>query len=473
MRKFAAISLAAPVLVSACAVGPAYEAPTTKTGPSPAFVTRSNLFEPADPVPEEWWRLYHDPTIDALVSRALIANTDLRVASANLEEARAVLNQARAARLPSTGLSGGVSYGDGAQASPNQSGAGGDAQWSESASLTMAWEVDLFGRVRHAIQAAQADTEAVEAARDAVRVTVAAETTRAYLNACAYGLSLEIAHASFDTGEQNLRLVREKQRVGTAGRLDVARAGAAAATARAAIPMIEAQRDFALFELAALLGETPSGVPDAARTCASPPEPDAVLPVGDGLELLRRRPDLRQAERRLAANTARIGVATAELYPTISLGGSGAFFRNDSVTGDDSFSFSAGPMVSWSFPNVSSARARLRQAEARGKAALATFDGRVVTALKEVEQSLTAVSREDERLSALREAQERSESAYNLAELSYRAGSLSYLEVLVAQSDLLAARAAYADSIQRLSSARVDLFKALGGGWQSAVTDAP
>lgn len=199
----------------------------------------------------------------------------------------------------------------------------------------------------------------------------------------------------------------------------------------------------------------------------------AALPVGDGASLLRRRPDLRQAERQLAADTARIGVATAALYPKISLGGSGNFFRNDSVRGNDSLSFSVGPLLSWSFPNISVARARIRQAEAQGDASLAAFDGTVITALKQVEQALTNVGREQERLAALDEAEVRSTRAFDFASQRYRAGSVGLLDVLVAQSALLDARTAQATSLQRLSTARVDLFKALGGGWQSGNASAP
>ena len=257
-----------------------------------------------------------------------------------------------------------------------------------------------------------------------------------------------------------------RRSTGSVGKLDVERAGAATATARAAIPALEGQQQVALFELAALLGTTPDQVPESARRCTTPPEPKASIPVGDGAALLRRRPDLRQAERQLAADTARIGVATADLYPRISLGGSGNFFRNDQVRGANSFSFSLGPLISWSFPNIAVARTRIRQAQAQGEASLAAFDGRLITALKEVEQALTVVTTEQRSLDALGEAQARAEKAYEFADLRYRAGSVAYLDVLVAQSEMLNARSSYAGSIQRLSSARVDLFKALGGGWQ-------
>lgn len=476
MRKSKALLSLLPLLVSACAAGPAYQAPSPPSAAAGPFITQTEGFDPTSDLPDDWWRLYRDPVLDDLVARAFAANTDLRVASANLARARALFAEARAGRLPSTDLNGGISYGDGARAGagqPGDPGGASDAQWSQSAGMSLSWEIDLFGRIGQAVEAARADAEAVEAARDAVRVTVAAETTRAYLNACAYAYALDVARQSHRTSSDSLRLITQQERAGSAGRLDVERAGAAVATARAAIPALEGQHRVALFELAALLGATPNDIPEAARTCAIAPQPVAAIPVGDGAALLRRRPDLRQAERQLAADIARIGVAAADLYPRISLGGSGDFFRNDVVRGAESFSFSLGPLISWRFPNMAVARARIGQAEAQGDAALAAFDGRVVTALKEVEQALTIVATEQQRLDALREAQERSEEAYRFADLRFRAGSVGYLDVLVAQADLLTARGAYAASIQRLSSARVDLFKALGGGWPDANAPAP
>ena len=450
--------------VPACAAGPAYHAPSPPAAATGPFLSQSESFDRAADLPDDWWRLYRDPALDALIARAFAANTDLRVASANLAKARAVLSEARAGRLPSTGLSGGASYGDAAQG--GVTGNTGDAQWSEFAGMSLSWEVDLFGRVSRAVEAARADADAVAAARDAVRVTVAAETTRAYLNACSYAYALDVARQSYQTSSDSLRLVTEQERAGAASTLDVERAAAAAATARSAIPAAEGQHQAALLELAALLGATPNDIPETARKCPIAPEPGAAIPVGDVTALLRRRPDLRQAERQLAADTARIGVATADLYPRISLGGSGNLFRNDTVRGSDSFSFSFGPLLSWSFPNIAVARARVRQAEAQGAASLAAFDGRVLTALKEVEQALTAVATEQDRRAALHEALSRSEQAYRLADLRYRAGAIAWLDVLVAQADLSSARGAYAGAMQRLASARVDLFKALGGGWQ-------
>jgi NodT family efflux transporter outer membrane factor (OMF) lipoprotein len=464
---FKAALVTALLLMSACTVGPRYEPPQPAPSATAPFVSHAQEIDSVDSLQDDWWRLYRSPALDELIAHAFASNTDLRVAMANLERARAVVREVANARWPATTVTGGATYGDGSQGNTAQiaSQTTNDAQWSQNAGLSVSWEVDLFGRVRRTVEAARADAEAVQAARDAVRVTVAAETTRAYINACAYAFAIAVARDSLNTSNENLRLVTEQERAGTAGKLDLERAGAASASARAAIPPLENQRRRALFELAALLGATPAEVPEAANACAKPPEPVATVPVGDGAALLRRRPDLRQAERRLAADTARIGVATADLYPRISLGGSGNYFHNAFVAGSDSFSFALGPAVTWSFPNIGAARARLWQARAQGEASLAAFDGTVITALKEVEEALTTVSSEQARLDALTEAQARAEKAHVFVDLRYRAGSASYLDVLVAQHDLLEARAAYADSVQQLASARVDLFKALGGGW--------
>ncbi len=475
-KRNIAISLAA-LMAGACAAGPDYRPPATPVTPDAAFVTQASGVDPAATLPDDWWKLYRDPVLDSLVTQALAANTDLRVASANLARAQAVLSEARAGRLPSTDLSGGASYGNGLQFGGSQAGGGvanlGNEQWTTNASGSLSWEADLFGRVSRSIQAARADAQAVEAARDGVRVLVAAETTRAYLNACSNAYALDVARQSAKIAEQNRKLVETRESVGAASRFDVERVASAAASARAAIPDFEARRQVALFELAALLGDTPDKIPAAAQGCATPPSPASVLPVGDGAALLRRRPDLREAERRLAADTARIGVATADLYPRISLGATGSFLRNDAVKGSDSFSFSLGPLISWSFPNMAVARARVRQAEAQGDAALATFDGKVLTALKEVEQALTRVATGQRRLDDLAEAQARAEKAWKLADQRYRAGAVSLLDVLTAQSAMLDARAAHAAALTQLSSDRVDLFKALGGGWQNEATGIP
>lgn len=465
------LALLLPLAAAACAVGPDYRPAPPPPPANGAFITPAPGTSAAEPQ-GRWWRLYDDPVLDRLVERALAANTDLRVAIANLAKARAALREVDSTRLPSTNLSGKVAYGD-AASGPGQTGGSDGRQWSYSSGVDISWEADLFGRLSRTVEAARADAEAIAATRDGVAVTVAAETARAYADACAFAQSEAVARDSIGIAERSLAIVAAQEKAGSAARLDVERSATALANARAGLPPIENSRRAALLELAALLGATPAEIPEEARSCRRPPAPAALIPVGDGRGLLARRPDIRAAERRLAADTARIGVATADLFPRISLGGSGDFFRDDQVRGNRSFSFSLGPLISWTLPNISGARAHIAQAKAGAQASLAAFDGTVLTALKEVEQALSGYRAAGEREAALAEAARRADAAYRLADQRYRAGSISFLDALDAQRTLLDARAVLAAAQQQLGSVRVTLFKALGGGWESGQADEP
>ncbi|MGE6305027.1 TolC family protein [Serratia liquefaciens] len=218
------------------------------------------------------------------------------------------------------------------------------------------------------------------------------------------------------------------------------------------------------------MGRTPSQVPASARACTKAPEIAEVLPVGDGTALLRRRPDVRQAERQLAGDTARIGVAVADLYPRVSLGASGNYLRNDYLKGNRTWSFSVGPLISWTFPNMMVARSRLAQAKAQTAASLAHFNGTVLNALKESEQSLSAYGAAMQQREALIDARDRAGNAFRLAEEQYRVGSISYLDVIVAQNNLIDTRSQVAAADRRVGNARVNVFKALGGGWEKTRT---
>jgi NodT family efflux transporter outer membrane factor (OMF) lipoprotein len=464
MRK---LTFLLPLLAGACAVGPNYQRP--ETPPAAAAFQSTAPGTGTGAAADRWWRLYDDPVLDRLVERALAANTDLRTARANLLRAQAVLSEARAGLMPQGEVTGGANYGNsqGGQGQGQNQQGGGSTQWSYNATQTIDWEIDLFGRLGRTIEAARADAAAELAVRDRVAVTVTAETTRAYVDACALYEAVVVARESITIAERQLSLQQQRERAGAASRLDVERSATPLANIRAALPSLEGRRRASLFELAALIGATPAELPEDARQCAKAPMPLQAIPVGDGQALLARRPDVREAERRLAADTARIGVATADLYPRISLGGSGNFFRNDQVRGGDSFTFSVGPLISWSFPSVLAGRTRIRQAEAGAQASLATFDGAVLTALKEVEQALSLYAAEAERNARLKEAVDHANAAYGLADQRYQAGSIAFLELLDTQRELLDARSAFATSGQQLGSLRVDLFKALGGGWES------
>lgn len=462
------MALVAASASAGCASGPDYHPPLTPPTAAGAFVSQPSDTDAAASLPPDWWRLYDDPALDLLVQEALSANANLRVTLANLDRARAIYREARGGLLPSTDVSAGARYG---RDQTTWTGTGrAPTQWSYSGGLDIAYEVDLFGRVRRDIEAARDDTDAVAAAHDAAKVVVVAETTRAYVDACTYGESIDVARSSVELAQRSMDLVSRQEHAGSASHLDVERAGVTLAQAQATLPPLQGQREAALFELAALLGRTPAQVPDSARACSRAPEIAQALPIGDGAALLRRRPDVRQAERQLAADTARIGVAVADLYPRVTLGASGNYLRNDFLKGNRTWSFSLGPLISWSFPNTTVARSRIAQAKAQAEASLASFDGAVLNALKESEQSLSAYDAAMRQRAALIQARDRAENAFRLADQRYRAGSISYLDVLVAQTSLIDAKSQVASADQRVGSARVSVFKALGGGWEQAAT---
>jgi len=473
-RVFAAIGLAG--LLSACAVGPDYVAKAPAPAEAGAFVeSRASPTLSTQPLPASWWRLFEDPVLDRLVGEALAHNTDLRVASANLRQARALLSEALSGRLPSTDLSAGYTrqrIGLGAQpALP--AGTGVDAITTDLFTLGFdaSYEVDLFGRVSRSVEAARGDRDAAAAALDAARVSIAAETARSYAQLCGFAAQVDVARETVRLQDQTLDLTRRLFEGGRSSQRDLDQASALLEQARAAVPQFEAERRAALYALAQLTGKPPAEADSAAAACRQVPVLRQLVPVGDGAALLARRPDVRQAERQLAADTARIGIATAELFPKINLLGSVSLGSTEAsdLGKSRSFSWSIGPLISWSFPNISVARARIRQAEAGADASLATFDGTVLTALTEVEQALARYAGALDRNAALARAEASSASAARLSRIRFDYGSDSFLQLIDSERERASARAALAESAAALADAQVSLFKALGGGWEDAV----
>ncbi|HEU4563182.1 MAG TPA: TolC family protein [Gemmatimonadaceae bacterium] len=482
-RRGALAALAVPLalMLGGCAtlgkvgktVGPDYAPPAQVDGGAPPTI--ASAAEPiyaaasaADTLQSAWWHLYQDPTLDTLVSQALAANTDLRVAAANLERSRAVLQE----------VSGGTRPTLGADASVVRTQPSGAAQGrpelpevtAYDVGMSASYQLDLFGRVRRSLEAAGADTGAVRAAGDVARISVVAETARAYADACNAGYQLDVATRTVRLQEESLRLTERLRAAGRVGALDATRSRALLAQARAALPPLEAQRRTALFRLAVLTGRPPSEAPAQALGCRTPPRVATLIPVGDGTALLRRRPDVRAAERRLAAATARIGVATAELYPTVSFGalvGSTARDPGD-LPSKPALRFGIGPLVHFTLPNNGVARARIRQAEANTTAALADFDRTVLVALRETETALTAYARELDRNAEVRAARDESAGALQIARRLQAAGAAGSLDVLDAERSLASSEAALASSDALLSTQQIAIFLALGGGWDAS-----
>jgi NodT family efflux transporter outer membrane factor (OMF) lipoprotein len=477
-RRFARLGLIGVLALAGCEVGPRYEAPETAPTAAGPFVSATPDVAAADqPLPPNWWRLYNDPVLDRLVPEALAENADLKTAAANLIYAQGLLDEARAGLFPTTDLSAGATYGTSSTALllSDMTGAASKPRWTYSAGFTAAYQVDLFGRIRRGIEAARANADAAADAENVVRVTVAAETAGAYANICAYAQEGAVARHSLSVLQQSYDLLVKERSLGAVSDLDVEREATLVEQTRAIVPTIDGQRRAALFELAALLGRTPAQVPADAAACTTPPKIAQALPVGDGAAMLRRRPDIREAERNVAQATARTGIATADLYPTITLNGAVNSAAN-SIGGLGSvsaISYALGPLLTWSFPNILVAKAHIRETTAQTSAAIASFDSTVLTALRDTETSLSTYGGEISRSVALASADTHANQAFALAQTQYQAGSISFLDLLTAETTLVSADQDLAASNQALAADQVAVFQQLGGGWEQAPDVVP
>ena len=461
MTSLSALALAA------CAAGPDYVAPHPPVTASGPFLSANVPAVTTAPAGDHWWRLYDDSVLDGLVADALKANTDIRVAVAHIAKARAALKAARSDELPQTSLGASSTYG---RLPADQRAPGAKREdWSIDTGLDVSYEVDLFGRVRRDVEAANGDVDAARADADAVRVTVVADTTRAYADAASAAERLAVAQHIVALLDQSLTLTERRHSAGLATGLDTARIAALRNQRAADVPTIEAERQAALFRLATLTGRTPAELPPIAAQRMTTLRLASPIPVGDGQALLARRPDVRAAERRLAADTARIGVATADLYPHISLGASIGSTGNSlgNIFGASPLRWLLGPLISWSFPNTSAARAKIAGARADTQASLATFDGTVLTALEETETALSAYAHDLDRRTALQAAHDQAEKAVTITRAQQHEGAVNSLDLLDAERTFADAEAALADADARIADDQIALFKALGGGWDS------
>jgi NodT family efflux transporter outer membrane factor (OMF) lipoprotein len=452
IRRFAP---AVALLASACMsvpTPPPTIAPPSATG---EFVRLS--VASIAPVPDDWWRLYDDPVLDGLVRSALATNADLRVAYANLDGARAALRQARAARLPQTTVESALGV-DNPASQPSASGNVPTTDYDIAA--TASWDLDLFGRLRSAATAAGADAEAQAAVVDGLRVAVVADTVLAYVDLCGSTRAIATAREVAAAQDRSVALVREQFRAGEVSPLEVSQVATIAAATRAAIAPFEAQRANALYRLATLQGRPPAEARAYAFTCTAAPRLRTAAPIGDGTALLLRRPDVREAERRLAAAAARIGVARADLYPRVNLGGAIGLLSGG-------FKAVASPLVSWAFPNQAPARARLEQARATERAALAGWDVAVLRALREVETALAAYDAETRRNLDLATASREAQAYARRTAARVRLGDAPGLLQVDAQRATASATLQQVQSDLAVSQNEVALFRALGGGWRT------
>ena len=464
-RNLAAMSSA--IALAACATGPDYRPQPVSASAAAPFVMAQGSTVVSDSQPAgNWWRLYDDPVLDGLVRDALAANTDVRAAEARLQRARAALREERGAREPQVGVNGSAQYGRlPGPAIPGEK----RTEVQVDVGLGVSYEMDLFGRIGRRIEAARGDVGAADADADAVRVTIVSDTVQAYADAVSAAERIGVAERIVALLNRSLALTEKRHQIGLATGLDTARIAALRDQRLADIPDLQAERQGALFRLATLTGRPPRDLPAQAAERTSTLRLNQPIPVGNGATLLGRRPDIRAAERRLAAATARIGVATADLYPRISLGGSvgssGSGLGN--IFSANPRTWLVGPLISWTV-NRSAARARVAESRADTQAALATFDGTVLQALQETETALSSYQQALNRRRALRGARDQAETAAQITRARQREGDISSLELLDAERTAAEAEAALAEADANIARAQIDLFRALGGGWEKA-----
>ena len=469
MRTFGAPALLA---LAACSVGPDYVKPSPGmpsdwsekgTGLDPAT---SRVTSQAAAL-AEWWKSFGDEELTSLIERAAQSNLDLKLAEARIREARGLRGISAGALLPAVNASGSYSRNRQSENVPLP-GAGTQSNFYQ-AGFDASWEIDVFGGIRRSLEAADAEVDAsIEARRD-VLVTLLAEVGRNYLEVRGLQSELAIARQNLDAQKKTLELTQARFQAGRAAELDVVRAQAQVSATASQIPLLESLRIQATHRLGVLLGREPGSLREELLKTAAIPAPPPEVPVGLPSDLLRRRPDLRRAERELAASTARIGVATADLYPKFSLSG---LFQLDSVTGSDfvkwgSRAWSVGPTIQWSIFQGGRIRARIEVENARQEQAAILYEKSILVALQEVEDALIAYAKEQAHRAELSESVKANDKAVDLANQRYTQGLVDFLSVLDAQRSLYASQDALVQSERRISEQLVALYKALGGGWQN------
>jgi multidrug efflux system outer membrane protein len=456
--------LALLVLVLGCKVGPDF------TPPPPGEMPAEWVTEPPGVPPEvaeigEWWKSFGDPGLDALVARALARNLDLQQAESRLRQARAARGQVSAGLWPEVDVNGSYRR---ARAGGVTGGSGGATNLFQ-AGLDATWELDVFGGTRRAVEAATADVGAATEDRRDVLVSVLAEVALNYVDLRGLQQQIEIARRNLATQEHALAVTQERYKGGFVSRLDTATAQVQVANTRASIPLLESAARQAMYDISVLLGEPPGALVGELDKTGAIPTPPHALPVGLPSDLLRRRPDIRRAEEQVHAATARIGVATADLYPHFSLLGSFGFSGEEAsslVSWADRY-WSIGPSFTWPIFSAGRIRATIQVQDEIQQQALLAYRQSVLGALQDVENALISYTKEGERSEALAAAVAAANDTLELSTSLYTDGKTSFLEVLVAQGALLNAEDSLAQSQRSLAAAVVALYKALGGGWEA------
>jgi NodT family efflux transporter outer membrane factor (OMF) lipoprotein len=472
------VAAACALTLSGCTVGPDYVQPEVETVPDAWNTAATKGLAEGEASIQTWWTVFDDATLTSLIERSRTSNLTLREAVWRVEEARSLRGVVAGVRAPQVGLDGNAG-----RSQPSENGALGgavppelfEAQNLFDLGVSASWQIDLWGRIRRQVEAADAEVEAsIEDFRD-VLVTLFAEVAVNYVNVRTFQERLRFANANVEAQENTLQLTQDRFDSGLVSALDVAQAESILGSTRALIPSLEQNLALALNRLAVLLAMSPGSLDEELGVeNPIPTEPQGVT-TGLPADLLRQRPDIRSAERRLAAQTARIGVATAELYPQFSLTGflglqstsGGDLFNSDSVT------WSVGLPIRWRLFAGGAIRSQIGAEQARTAQLLAGYEQSVLLALEEVEGAMVSYEKEVIRRTRLTESVDATQRSLELVLTQYTAGLTDFQNVLDTQRSLLLREDDLASSEGNVIRNLVDLYRALGGGWDPDTAEPP
>jgi multidrug efflux system outer membrane protein len=461
--------LASSLFLSACAVGPDYKQPAADLPNSFANGAQAEFSDRE--IEHAWWKLFNDQQLIELIDQTVQHNYDIKAARANLGEARALYMEAGLNLLPQ--VSSHANYTDSLRstASLNNRAFVPRGLHLLNTGFDAYWEVDFFGRVRRNVEATNDEVGAQEASLRDIGVSLIAETARNYFELRGLQTQLEVAEKNAENQAETLAITRVKLDNGRGTELDTSRALAQLETTRATIPGLKTGIARNIHRLGVLSGQLPDALTSQLSSHLTLPSAPVTIQIGNPAQLLQRRPDIRVAERALAAATARIGVATGDLFPRVTFVGTialeGGTLGSMVTPGSDSYSF--GPKISWAFLDMGRVYARIKAADARAEASLDQYQQTVLNALEETENALVAYNQERIRRASLATAAKASEKANQLAHLRFIAGIADFLTVLDTELRLLQDQSELAQSETATATALIAVYKALGGGWEAAL----
>jgi NodT family efflux transporter outer membrane factor (OMF) lipoprotein len=462
--------------LAACVVGPNYKGPPDVAAQSVAAKAFQRAGDATSETPgPRWWTALGDAELDRLIETALAASPDIEAATARLRQSRALLHQDRANGLPTSSASAlalrahgltGVLAG-GAAGSRGQTGAGSSDLEIYSTGFDATWELDLFGGNRRAVESAKADAQAYQADLEGVRVSLAADVAQAYVTLRDYQARLALSHRDVEVEERMLKLTQARRVGGTASDLDVERLNNQLQSTRADAEPLEARITDQLDRLAVLTGREPGTLDAELAPGAAMPTPPATVAVGDPAALLRRRPDVRAAERRLAGRNAVIGQRAADLFPKVTLLGDVGFTSADlsRLLTSGSFTSVAAPILQWSPLDFGRTQARIGQARAGRDEALANYRKTVLGALEDAESALSRYGRQREAVVSLARVKASADRAASLTDLKVQGGTATSLDQLDAEHRRIQAEAGLEQATAQVTQDYVALQKSLGLGW--------